>query len=269
MLAAAGLAGCGGESDRLTATELAAQGNVVCARSDEKLQKAFQEELGDDRRPTPKQMQAVLKRVVPITEETVEGLRRLEPPETLEDKYEDALEKAEAAIAALRKGAASPKAAEAVFSAAEDPFAETNKGLEAVGISTCSQGTGAEGGTDAAARVTFRAEEYAFNGPAVLRAGRVTVTLSNQGKERHEMNIVRLKDGMTSRQVVDAEAAGRDTEELVADDEVGGVAPVDAGGVGSAEVNLVSGTYAYACFVDAPDGQPHVTKGMFGEFRVR
>lgn len=265
-LASLMMVGCG-EPDRLTATELAAQGNVVCAQSDKKLQKAFQEELGGTARPTPKQMQAVLKKVIPITEGTVAGLRKLEPPEKLEDEFDEALREAEEAIATLRKGAANPEAAQAVFSAPEDPFAKANKDLEAVGISTCSQGGGA-GDAAPPSTAAFRADEYEFSGPSRLRSGRVILTMTNRGKERHEMNIVRLKEGVSARQVIEAEAAGRDTEELVADDQVGGVAPVDAGSSGRAEVDLVAGTYAYACFVDAPDGQPHVAKGMFGEFIV-
>lgn len=270
MLAAlvtAVMVGCGGEPERLSVTELAVQGNIVCAQSDKKLQKAFRKELGGTAQPTPKQMQAVLKRVIPITESTVAGLRRLEPPEKLEDEFDEALREAEEAIAALRKGAASPEAAKAVFSAPEDPFAKANKDLEAVGIRTCSQGAGA--GDDAPpSTAVFRASEYEFSGPKRLKSGKVIVTMSNRGKESHEMNIVRLNDGVSARQVIEAEAAGRDTQELVADDEVGGVAPVDAGASGRAELDLVAGTYAYACFVDAPDGQPHVAKGMFGEFIV-
>lgn len=266
-LVTAVMVGCGGEPERLSVTELAVQGNIVCAQSDKKLQKAFRKELGGTAQPTPKQMQAVLKRVIPITESTVAGLRRLEPPEKLEDEFDEALREAEEAIAALRKGAASPEAAKAVFSAPEDPFAKANKDLEAVGIRTCSQGAGA--GDDAPpSTAVFRASEYEFSGPKRLKSGKVIVTMSNRGKESHEMNIVRLNDGVSARQVIEAEAAGRDTQELVADDEVGGVAPVDAGASGRAELDLVAGTYAYACFVDAPDGQPHVAKGMFGEFIV-
>lgn len=260
------LSGCG-KTERLSVTELAVEGNKVCAESDRRLQKAFEEELGGEAQPTSKQMQAVLKRVVPITEDTVSGLKKLEPPEKLEEPFDEAIGEAEEAIAALRKGAARPEAAQALFSAPQDPFAKANKDLEAVGIGTCSQGAGGGDGA-VAGTVRFGAHEYEFSGPASLKAGNVTLTLTNRGQERHEMNIVRLKDGTTARQVVEAEAAGRDTEELVADDEVGGVAPVDAGASGVAELDLVAGTYAYACFVDAPDGQPHVAKGMFGEFTV-
>ncbi|HUR22347.1 MAG TPA: hypothetical protein VMZ73_00600 [Acidimicrobiales bacterium] len=269
LAALAGLAGCGDTTKRLTATELAAQGNIVCARSDKKLQNAFEKELGGIAEPSPEQKQAALKRAVPITQETVAELRKLEPPEKLEDRFEEAIEEADRAIVALRRGAASPEAAEALFSAPEDPFAKTDEGLEAVGISTCSQGSAAGDAGAGPGAATFRATEYRYTGPAVLPAGKVTVTLANRGKERHEMNIVRLKPGVTARQVVDAEAAGQDSEQLVADDEVGGVAPVDAGGTGMVELSLVAGTYGYACFVEAGDGQPHVAKGMFAEFSVR
>ena len=257
-------------TERLTATELAAKGNVVCADSDKKLRKVFEEELGGGGDPTPKQMQAVLRRVVPIVEGTVTGLRSLEPPKELQDKFEDALGEAEEAILALRKGAASAEAAQALFSAPQDPFAKANKGLESVGIGTCSQGGGGGAGAGGAIdrQANFVGDEYRYAGPSTVSVGMVTIILTNEGEERHEMNIVRLKEGVSSRQVVEADAAGEDTDDLVADDEVGGVAAVDAGATGKVELNLVPGTYGYACFVDAPDGQPHVAKGMCGEFTV-
>ncbi|PLS75239.1 MAG: hypothetical protein CYG61_08385 [Actinobacteria bacterium] len=268
-----------GDTERLTRKEFVARGNAVCAGSEKKLQKAFAEELSGEGQPTAQRMQAVLRRVVPITEGTVADLKKLEPPENLEERFDAALVEAEEAIAALEKAAASPEAAQALFSDEEDPFEQANKGFESVGITACSQGgSSGEGAGEGAGMgigigmgigpVTFSATEYEFAGTATMRAGKVTVALSNRGKERHEMSIVRLKDGVTTQQVVDAEAAGKDTEELVADDEVGGVGLVDAGAVGTGELDLVPGTYGYACFADAPDGEPHVAKGMFGQFIV-
>ncbi|MDP9404738.1 MAG: hypothetical protein M3P85_15805 [Actinomycetota bacterium] len=278
-----------GDTERLTRKEFVARGNAVCAGSEKKLRKAFAEELSGEGQPTAQRMQAVLRRVVPITEGTVADLKKLEPPENLEERFDAALVEAEEAIAALEKAAASPEAAQALFSDEEDPFEQANKGFESVGITACSQGgSSGEGEGEGAGEgagmgmgmgigigigmgigpVTFSATEYEFAGTATMRAGKVTVALSNRGKERHEMSIVRLKDGVTTQQVVDAEAAGKDTEELVADDEVGGVGLVDAGAVGTGELDLVPGTYGYACFADAPDGEPHVAKGMFGQFIV-
>lgn len=258
-----------------------AKADAVCASSDKKLQAAFREELPADGQATPKQMQAVLKRVVPIVEDTVAGLNKLEPPERLEGRFDAALDEAETAISSLRKGSRSARAAEAVFSAETDPFARTNEGLESVGVTACSQGgggqEGAAGGEDTAGGEraagtslgsTFVATEYQFAGASTLKQGQVTIALSNRGFERHELNIVRLKDGVTAKQVMEAEAAGLDTEDLVADEGVGAVSPVDPGATGTVQVNLVPGTYAYACFLDAPDGQAHVRKGMIGQFQV-
>lgn len=268
----AALASCS-DDERLTAEQFVARANAVCAESDEKLQEAFEEEFAGETPPTGRQMQAVLKRVAPIAEGTVRRLKDLEPPENLEGRFDDALEKADDAIAVVRKGASSPAEAEAVFSSDEDPFEQANKGFESVGVTTCSQGDGDGGEAGSgigagAGTVIFLAAEYQFSGPPTVKAGTVTIALSNRGKERHELDIARLKDGVTAQQMVDAEAAGRDASELVADDDVGHVGPLDPGAGGQAEVTLVPGTYVYACFVDAPDGQPHVAKGMFGEFEV-
>lgn len=273
VLGAVGVGSCGDE-DRLSKKEFVARADAVCAESDKKLQNAFREELSGPAPPTAKQMQAALKSVVPITERTVAALKKLEPPEDLEARFDDALIEAELAIATLRKGATSATEAQAVFSAPEDPFQKTNTGLESVGITACSQGGGDAAGVSGVnatgvAAVSFSATEYSFAGPRTMKAGKVNITLANKGKERHEMNIVRLKDGVTAQQVVDAEAAGRDTGDLVADDSVGAVGPVEPGATGAAALDLVPGTYGYACFVDAPDGEPHVAKGMLGQFKVR
>lgn len=134
---------CGGSgTKRLTRMQFVAKGDAVCAISDERLEKAFAEEFGAKGAPTPEQMQAVLRRVVPVTEATVARLRRLEPPKELEHRFDAALVDAGRGIAALRKGAASPEAAKALFADETDPFDKANKGFEAVGITRCSPGTG-------------------------------------------------------------------------------------------------------------------------------
>lgn len=136
---------CGGSGDpspkRLTKAEFVAKGDAVCAASEKKLEAAFAEEFTGEGDPTPKQMQAVLRRAATITEGTVAKLKRLEPPATLEKRFDTALADAGRGIAALRKGAAGPDEAKAIFNASEDPFANANKGFEAVGITRCSPGT--------------------------------------------------------------------------------------------------------------------------------
>ena len=130
-----------------------------------------------------------------------------------------------------------------------------------------------EGGADAeaaagATKLRFEAGEYRYSGPAKAKAGKVAVILSNIGEESHEMAIVRLKEGVTANEVLSAEAAGKDPSALIADDAVGGVPPVAPDATGVANLELTPGTYSYACFIDAPDGEPHAKKGMFGELTV-
>jgi len=125
---------------RLTRAEFVAKGDAVCAASDKKLQAAFAVEFPAKGDPTPSQMQAVLRRVVPITEATVTGLKQLEPPKALEKRFDAALVDAARGRAAVGKGAASPEAAKALYADSEEPLDKANKGFEAVGITKCSSG---------------------------------------------------------------------------------------------------------------------------------
>jgi hypothetical protein len=135
-LPAGAAVGCGDEEDRLTAAELAEQGNGICEDVDEEFEAAFAE-VGDEE-PTPDQMQEFAATAAQITGDAIARFEDLEPPEDLEQDWNDTLEAARAAHAQLEDAGESPEAAAALFSSEEDPFDEVNAGLEGVGITACS-----------------------------------------------------------------------------------------------------------------------------------
>jgi hypothetical protein len=50
-------------------------------------------------------------------------------------------------------------------------------------------------------QITIKAADYAFDAPAQIEAGLVTITLVNDGREPHHAQIIRLNDGVTLEQL--------------------------------------------------------------------
>ena len=134
---ASGVAACGSDDDRLTASELAEQGNAVCTEADKKFEAAFSE-FDEDEEPTAEEMQGLAATAAEITDDVVGQFEDLDPPEDLETSWDDTLEKARAAQEKLELAGEDPESAQALFSSEEDPFDEVNAGLEKVGITVCS-----------------------------------------------------------------------------------------------------------------------------------
>jgi len=88
----------------------------------------------------------------------------------------------------------------------------------------------------------------------------VAFTLPNEGQYPHELAIVRLPEGVTVEQVL-ADPALEEQVEFI------GGAYAEPGETGYfALEGLEPGTYTAVCFVDVPEGIPHVMRGMVAEF---
>ena len=68
--------------------------------------------------------------------------------------------------------------------------------------------------------VTFTARDHAFDGPASMSAGHVTIRLVNHGHEAHHAQLIKLTQGKTAQDFIAAIPAdhprhrhGRDTQE--------------------------------------------------------
>ena len=130
------------------------------------------------------------------------------------------------------------------------------------------------------------ATEYAFAGiPEEVPAGPTIVSLTNVGKEFHELLLLRKNDGVTES--FDELMAIEDEQETFAKTTVVGVAFAPNGAVGHAVSALSPGDYLAICFLptgatpevmaqmSGPDsslppgaGPPHFTHGMHFEFTV-
>ncbi len=117
---------------------------------------------------------------------------------------------------------------------------------------------------EGAASLSVQAQEYEFVGvPDTVAAGEVTFEVENVGEEPHEMQLARIISDRPVEEII--EIGGQELMEHI--EPVGGTF-VEPGQSAEFGATLEPGRYGYVCFVEAPDGEPHAQKGMFGEFTV-
>jgi hypothetical protein len=119
--------------------------------------------------------------------------------------------------------------------------------------------------------IDFTAQDFAYDMPDMgpFAAGMTTINLSNSGKEPHQVQIVRLHDGVTSAQFNAAVATGEDAKISAVSDFMGGTNAVSTGGRASSKIDLPAGEYAALCFIPSPtDNKAHMTKGMVMPFEI-
>jgi hypothetical protein len=112
------------------------------------------------------------------------------------------------------------------------------------------------------------AQEYSYTGASTVKGGWVNLTLDNKGKEGHQAQLLRINDGVTPAQLQEAASDTTGGKLLALVTPKGGVNAINAGESQSAVTELDAGNYLMMCFVPAPDGQPHVAKGMQAPFTV-
>lgn len=112
--------------------------------------------------------------------------------------------------------------------------------------------------------------DFSFEMPDMgpFPAGMVTLELTNEGSEDHQVHLARLHDGVTMSDIDAAIAAGDEAGLFTLIDFMGGSNTVPTGGVQVTQSELTEGTYVMICFIPSPDGVPHFAKGMIMPFEV-
>ena len=122
---------------------------------------------------------------------------------------------------------------------------------------------------EGATEVELGLVEFAFNLTTLsFPAGDVTFQATNDGQQPHEMGIVKLPEGVSLEEALEAEDI-----EAIGGEDIAFFGPVDPGAEATWTVtDLEPGRYGYACFIpdeeDPEEGTPHAFKGMVGEFTV-
>lgn len=124
----------------------------------------------------------------------------------------------------------------------------------------------AEAPKAAPASVTVKASDFAFEAPAQIPAGAVTIQLENHGKEIHQAQLVKLEDGKTIQDLAAAlKNPGPPPSWMKF---VGGPNAAAPGQEVDATSVLEPGQYAYLCLIPSPDGVIHAAKGMVRPLEV-
>jgi hypothetical protein len=132
---------------------------------------------------------------------------------------------------------------------------------------TVTASNGASGSaSEPTADITLGLTEYSFAFAPVPTSGGHTIRVDNNGKQDHEIVLVRITPGKT---VADLMAwldkpAGPPPADLL-----GGISPMAPGRHAYFTADLTPGSYAAMCFVgDYADGKPHIAHGMIKPFTV-
>jgi hypothetical protein len=108
--------------------------------------------------------------------------------------------------------------------------------------------------------------EYAFTAPDTVPAGPALVTFENRGRHRHELVFVRIKDGVSMREVADSLTKGALTNSLRASGSAVLFAePGERNDVVSLRLDFKHGEHwAIVCqFANSAGAPKHNTLGMF------
>ena len=112
------------------------------------------------------------------------------------------------------------------------------------------------------------ARDFAYDAPDTITGGLVKLTLTNNGKEPHQAQVVRLNDGVTPTQLQGALQNPDPAALLKMVTTTGGPNVIDPGQSQSVIGNLTPGNYVLLCFVSGEDNIPHLAKGMVKTFTV-
>jgi len=115
--------------------------------------------------------------------------------------------------------------------------------------------------------VTIKAADFSFDAPDQIEAGRVSLKLENVGHEDHQVQLVRLNDGVTLEQLEAALQQGPEAA-LPLVTLAGGVGLAAPNHHEQAVLDLTEGQYVMLCLVSGEDGVPHVAKGMLKPIQV-
>ena len=114
--------------------------------------------------------------------------------------------------------------------------------------------------------VQLALSDYSFSLSALPSAGLRTVSVTNQGKEVHEVVVIRLAPGATPETVAAWFEGGQ--KGPAPGEPFAGISGTAPGQVQDFTADFTPGTYGLICFAPAPDGKPHFMHGMTLTFTV-
>ena len=124
--------GCGGGEDHLTKAEFLQQGNAVCKKGNDQIDKAGKQLFGNKKKPSKADLNKFANdTLIPVVQTEIDGIGDLNPPSADEDQVNAIVDEAEAA---LDKGKADTTL---LTSNKSDPFKKANKLANDYGLTEC------------------------------------------------------------------------------------------------------------------------------------
>lgn len=270
-LLATGVAACGDDEDRLSKAKFTDRLNTLCKERDKEF-----EVLDEANFFNMEEGAEVWADLEGVAATYVEGVEELSPPEDAQDLMDGYLEEIDAVVDHIGDVAAAAEDGDqrAYSQGLADLFGEfslVDKQIDEYGATDCHDDEEAfpvsEEPAEGATEVEIVARDYAFEIPAGIKAGKIAFTLTNKGEEMHIFSVGKLKAGATFDQLKQAIEQNPEGDPNLVEDEflspvVGPEKPV------TFNVDLAPGTYVALCWIPAPDGESHHTKGMLTEFTV-
>ena len=137
---------CGGTDEGPTSEEFAKRANAVCQKAAGTVERQSISLFGPGATPSREEMTRFLSEVlVPATRQQVAELRRLEPPRSDREEFEEFLVLAGRAVDGLERRLREDP--DSFFREPANPFAEVNEKAVALGLEGCTGGTSSTGGT--------------------------------------------------------------------------------------------------------------------------
>jgi hypothetical protein len=123
--------GCGDSDDALTKSEFLKQGNAICKKGNQEIDRVGQQTLGGNKEPTKAELTTFSEdTLIPVVQGEIDGLRDLEPPSDDEDQVNAILDEAQGALDQAKDDPT-------IFASNADPFKKANKLANDYGLTEC------------------------------------------------------------------------------------------------------------------------------------
>ncbi len=115
---------------------------------------------------------------------------------------------------------------------------------------------------------TLHLNDFSFSLSEPLQAGPQTLRVINEGRQAHELVLIRLTGGASAQEFIARYRPGGLPNP--AGREVGGLTGIDPGRQGDVHLDLEPGRYGLICFLADPvTGVPHFSRGMWMDVEVK
>jgi hypothetical protein len=115
--------------------------------------------------------------------------------------------------------------------------------------------------------VTYRVFDDHLEGPDAIPSGLVTIRITNQGRDLHQLQLIKLAEGKTAEDLSGLKRSPADILPLWAK-YAGGPNITVPGKTSEATLRLEKGNYILICFVRDENGIPHMARGLWKPLTV-